>query len=113
MLKGELFFSSLSASCHGINRDAEAALEYLDFLDENETLDGAGVISDEDDSAISLPSDCGLEISGTDGESEAKSSEGKSSTTRVSMAIIRCAFWEVHVEEDMFSLFGGRGGRVR
>ena len=47
----------LSATCHGSQRDAEAALEYLDFLDENEPLDGAGVISDDDGSAISLPSD--------------------------------------------------------
>ena len=37
---------SLSASCHGSHRNAEAALEYLHFLDENELLDGAGLISD-------------------------------------------------------------------
>ena len=96
----------ISASCHGSHRDAEAALEYLDFLDEKEPLDGAGVISDDDGSAISLPSDGGLEISGTDGESEAKSSDGKFVTTRVTMARIRCVFLEVHVEEEMFAEFG-------
>ena len=42
--------------------DAEAALEYLDFLDENEPLDGAWVISDDGGSANSFPSDGGLEI---------------------------------------------------
>ena len=51
---------SLSATCHGSHRDAETALEYLDFLEENEPLDGAGVISADDGSAISLPSDGGL-----------------------------------------------------
>ena len=59
----------LSATCHGSYRDAGAALEYLDFLDENEPLDGAGVISDDDGSAISLSSDVGLEISRTEHES--------------------------------------------
>ena len=68
----------LSAICHGSHRDAEAALEYLDFLDENEPPDGAGVISDNDGSAISLPSDDGLETCATEGESEAKSRDGKS-----------------------------------
>ena len=67
-------------------------MEYLDFLDENELLDGAGMISDDDGSAISLPSDGGLEISGREGESEAKLSDGKCLTTRVTMAMIRCAF---------------------
>ena len=106
----------LSATCQGSHRDAEAALEYVDFLDENEPLDGAGVISDDDGSAISLSSDGGLEISGTEGESEAKSRDGKSLTKRVTMAMIRCAFLEVHVEEEMFAEFvdedRGRGGRV-
>ena len=81
-------------------------MEYLDFLDENERLDGAGVISDDVGSAISLPSDVGLEISGTEGESEAKSRDGKSLTTGVTIAMIRCAFFEVHVEEEMFAEFG-------
>ena len=96
----------LSATCQGSQRDAEAALEYLDFFDENGPLDGAGVISDDDGSAISLPSDDGLEISGTEGESEAKSRDGMTLTTRVTMAMIRCAFLEVHVEEEMFTEFG-------
>ena len=34
-----------------------------------------------------------------EGESEAKSSDGKSLTTRVTMVKIRCAFLEVHMEE--------------
>ena len=93
----------LSATCQGSHRDAEAALEYLDPLDEN---DGAGVISDDDGSAISLPSDGGLEISFTEGESEAKSRDGKSLTMRMTTAIIRCAFLEVHLEEEMFAEFG-------
>ena len=96
----------LSATCRGSHRDAEAALEYLNFLDENQPLDGAGVIADDDGSAISLPSDGRLETSGTEGESEAKSSDGKSLTTRVTMAMIRCAFLEVHMEEEMFAEFG-------
>ena len=58
LLKGELFLS-LSATCHRSHRDEEAALEYLDFLDENEQLDGAGL------SALSRPSDGGLAICGT------------------------------------------------
>ena len=96
LLKGELFpsLSDLSATCHGSHRD------------ENELLDGTGVISDDNGSAISLPNDGWLEISGTEGESEAKSSDGKSKTTRVTMAMIRCAFLEVHVEEEMFVEFG-------
>ena len=93
-------------TCHGSHRDADAALEYLDFLDENELLDGAGLISDDDGSVTLLPSDGGLEIRDTEGESEAKSSDGKSLTTRVTMAMIRCAFVEVHVEEEMFVEFG-------
>ena len=80
-------------------------MEYLDFLDEKEPLDGAGAISDDDGSAISLPSDGGLEIGGTESEIEAKSSDGKSLTTRVTMAMIRCAFVEVHVEEEIFAEF--------
>ena len=40
-LKGELF-PSLSATCNGSHRDAEATLEYLDFVDENELFIGAG-----------------------------------------------------------------------
>ena len=95
-----------SATCHGSHRNAEAALEYLDFLDENKPLDSTGVISDDEGSAISLQSDVGLEISGTEGESEAKSSDGKSLTTRVTIAMIRCAFLEVHVEEELFAEFG-------
>ena len=51
---------------------------------------------------MSLPSDGRLEISGTEGESEAKSNDGKSLTMRVTMVMIRCAFLEVHVEEEMF-----------
>ena len=96
----------LSAICHGSHRGAEAALECLDFLEENESLGGAGVISDNDGRVISLPSDGGLEISGTEGETEAKSRDGKSLTTRVTMAMIRCAFLEVQVEEEMFAEFG-------
>ena len=57
-------------------------MEFLDFFDEKEQVDGAGAISDDDGSPILLPSDGGLEISGTEGESEAKSSDGKSLTTR-------------------------------
>ena len=75
-------------------------MEYLDFLDKNEPLDSAGLISDDDGRAISLPSDGGLEISDTEGESEAKSSDWKSLTTSVTMAMTRCAF-----------LGGARGGR--
>ena len=106
---------SLSATCHESHGDAEAALEYLDFLDESETLDGAGLISG---SVILLPNDGGLEISGTEGEGEAKSSDVKSLTMRVTMAMIRCAFSEVHMEEEMSAEFWrrgqhrGRGGRV-
>ena len=81
-------------------------MEYLDFLDENEPLDGVGVISDDDGCDISLPSDVGREISGTEGESEAKSSDGKSLATRVTMAMIRRAFLEVHVEEELLAEFG-------
>ena len=99
----------LSVACHGSHRDVEAVLEYLDFLDENEPLDGAGVISDDDSSAISIPSDGGLEISGTEGESEAKSSDEKSLTTRVTMAMIRCVFLEVHVEDESVEQEGPLG----
>ena len=81
-------------------------METLDFLDEKEPLDDAGVISDYDGSAISPPCDGRLEISGTEGKSEAKSSDGKSLTTRVTKVMIRCAFLEVHVEEEMFAEFG-------
>ena len=56
--------------------------------------------------AISLPCDGRLEISGTEDESEAKSSDGKSLMTRVTKVTIRCAFMEVHVEEEMFAEFG-------
>ena len=66
----------------------------------------AGVISDDDGSAISLPCDGRLEISSTAGESEAKSSDEKSLTTRVTKVMIRCAFLEVHVGEEMFVEFG-------
>ena len=96
----------LSAICHGSHRDAEAALEYLDFLEENKPLDGAGVISDDDGNIISLPSDGEIKISGIEGETEAKSRDGKSLTLRVLMAMIRCAFSEVQVEEEMFAEFG-------
>ena len=41
-----------------------------------------------------------------EGESGAKSSDGKSLTTRVTMAMIRCAFFQEHVEEDMIVEFG-------
>ena len=64
------------------------------------------MISDDDGSAILLPCDGRLEISGTEGESEAKSSDGKSLTTRVTKVMIMCAFLEVHVEEEMFPEFG-------
>ena len=63
------------------------------------------MISDDDCSAISLPCDGRLEISGTEGESEAKSGDGKSLTTRVTKVTIKCAFLEVHVEEEMFAEF--------
>ena len=53
-----------------------------------------------------LPSDGGLEISGIESESEVKSSDGKSWTTRVTTAMISCAFLEVHVEEEVFVEFG-------
>ena len=96
----------LSATCHGSHRDAEAALKKLEFLDEKEPLDDAGVISEDDGSAISLPCDGWLENSGTEGESEANASNGKSLTTRVTKVMIRCAFLEVHVEEEMFAEFG-------
>ena len=59
---------SLSATCHGSHRDAEAALEDLDFLDDNEQLDGAWLISDNNGSVISLSSHGVLEISDTEGE---------------------------------------------
>ena len=48
----------------------------------------------------------GLQISGTEGESEAKSSDGKSLMMRVTKVMIRCAFLEVRVEEEMFAEFG-------
>ena len=64
------------------------------------------MISEDDGSAISPPCDCRLEISGTEGETEAKSSDGKSLTMRVTKVMIRCAFLEVHVEEKMFAEFG-------
>ena len=48
--------------------DAEAAFGYLHFVDENEPLDGDGLISDDNGSAISLQIDGGLEISGKEGE---------------------------------------------
>ena len=64
------------------------------------------MISDDDGSAISRPCDGRLEISGTEGESEAKSSDGKSLTTRVTKVTIRCAFLEVHEEEEMLAEFG-------
>ena len=63
------------------------------------------MISEDDGSVISLPCDGRLEISGTEGDSEAKSSDGKSLTTRVTKVMIRCAFLEVHVEEEMFAEF--------
>ena len=51
-----------------------------------------------------------LEISGTEGKSEAKLSNGKSLTTMVTNVMIRCAFLEVHVEEEMFAEFGDKDG---
>ena len=78
----------------------------MDFLDEKEPLDDAGGTSDDDGSAISLTCDGRLEISGTEGESEAKWSDGKSLTTWVTKVMIRCAFLAVHVEEKMFAEFG-------
>ena len=47
---------------------AEAALEYIDFLDEDEPLDGNGLVSENDGSTISLPIDGRLEISGKEDE---------------------------------------------
>ena len=82
-------------------------MEYLDFLDENEPLDGAGLICDNNGTEILLPSDCRLEISGTEGESEAKLNNGKSLTTSETIAVTRCAFLEVHLEVEMFAEFGG------
>ena len=64
------------------------------------------MISDDDGSDSLLACDGRLEISGTEGGSEAKSSDGKSLTTKVTMVMIRCAFLEVHVEEEMFAEFG-------
>ena len=64
------------------------------------------MISDDDGSAISLPCDGRLGISGTEGESEAKSSDGKPLTTRATKVMIRCAFLNVHVEEEMLAEFG-------
>ena len=64
------------------------------------------MISDDDGSAILLPCDGRIEISGTEGANEAKSSGGKSFMTRVTKVMIRCAFLEVHVEEEMFAEFG-------
>ena len=64
------------------------------------------MISDDAGSSILLPCDGRLEISGTKGESEAKSSDGKSLTAKVTMVMIRCVFLEGHVEEDMFAEFG-------
>ena len=64
------------------------------------------MISDDDGSAISLPCDGRLEISGTEGESKAKLSDAKFLTTRVTKVMIRCAFLEVHVKEEMFAEFG-------
>ena len=64
------------------------------------------MISDDDGSAIALPCDDRLESNSTEGKSEAKSSDGKSLTTRVTKVMIRCAFLEVHVEEEMFAEFG-------
>ena len=96
---------SLSQRRFRSHRDAEANLECPDFLDENEPLDGSRLISDDDGNAISLPSDGGLEISGTEVESEAKSKDGKSLSARVTMAMIRCAFLKVRVEEEMFAEF--------
>ena len=101
---------TLAATCQGSHRDVEAALEYLDFFDKKELLDSAGVISDDDGNAISLPSDGGLEFSDTEGESEAKLSDGKTLTTRVTMAIIMCAFLKVHVEEETLVQFGDEVG---
>ena len=73
----------------------------MEFFDEKEPLDDAGVISDDDGSAILLACDGRLEISSTESESEAKSSDGKSLTMRVTKVMIRCAFLEVHVEEEI------------
>ena len=65
------------------------------------------MISDDDGSVIALPCDRRLEINGTEGESDAKSSDGNSLTTmRVTKVMIRCAFLEVHGEEEMFAEFG-------
>ena len=65
------------------------------------------MISDDDGSANLLPCDGRLEISGTEGESEAKSSDGKSLTTRVTMVMIRCASRKgAHRREEMFVEFG-------
>ena len=103
--QSELFLSPSVLSWS--HRAAEAALEYLDFLDENEQLDGAGLISDDNGTEILLPSDCRLEISGTGGESEAKLNDEKSLTTREMITVFKCAFLEVHLKVEMFAEFGG------
>ena len=64
------------------------------------------MISADDGSAIALPSDGGLEVSGPEGESEAKARDGKSCTTRVTIAMTRCAIFELHVVEEIFAEFG-------
>ena len=64
------------------------------------------MLSADDGSAIALPSDGGLEVSGPESEREAKARNGKSLTTRVTIAMTRCAFFEVHVKEEMFAEFG-------
>ena len=87
-------------------------MEYLDlsFLHENESLDCDGLISDNGGSATSLPSDGGLKISGTEGESEAKWSDWKSLATKGTMAMIGCAFLEVQVQEELIVELGDVDG---
>ena len=64
------------------------------------------MISADNGSAISLPCDGRFKISGAEGESDAQSSDRKSLTMRATKVMIRCAFLEVHLEEEMFAEFG-------
>ena len=69
-----------------------------------------GLIFNNDGNAISLSSDGRLKICGTEGESEAKWSDGKSLATKGKIAMIRCAFLEVHVQEEIIVEFGDVDG---
>ena len=104
MFKGELFLSLSDLSRKPYGCRSSFGVPGLSWR--NEPLDGTELISDGDGSSILLPSDGGLEVSGTQGESEVKSSDGKFLTTRVTTVMIRCAFLEVDVEEEKFAEFG-------